>query len=266
MEEEKEKSTTEEAVAEGSVNDGADENVKETESSSEEKELENTEESSKEEAKEEGEDTPPEEESEKEDKEEEEKPEEKDLKDVDAKNVNKEEASDVLKDKGFDYTALQKEFNEKGEISKETRESLAEVGITDEIIDNYIEGQKARVEKELDDISEVIGGREQLNEVIKWASKNLTDEEKASINGITDANVMKVYLKDLKNRMEEKEGKMPENTLNGEGGKPSVEMFESQAQMFEAIRDPKYKTDEVYRAKVMKKIQASRDAGIDLGI
>ena len=77
---------------------------------------------------------------------------------------------------------------------------------------------------------------------------------------------MKVYLKDLKNRMEEKEGKVPETTLNGDGGKPTVELFESQAQMFEAIRDPRYKVDEAYRAKVMKKIQASREAGIDLGI
>lgn len=190
----------------------------------------------------------------------------KTLKEVNPKEANIEQATNVLKDKGFDYAELSKEFNEKGEISKETRDKLAEVGITGEIIDNYIEGQKARVERELDELSLCVGGREKMNEVIRWASQNISDDEKASINGITDANVMKMILKDLKNRMEEKEGKVPETQLNGEGGKPAVEIYESQAQMFEAIRDPKYKTDEAYRAKVMKKIQASREAGIDLGI
>ena len=183
-----------------------------------------------------------------------------------AKEATVDKATNVLKDKGFDYAELQKEFNEKGEISKETKEKLAEVGITEEIVDNYVEGQKARVERELDELAVCVGGRAIMNQVIQWAAANISDEEKASINKITDANVMKVYLKDLKNRMEEKEGKVPETQLNGEGGKPAVEMFESQAQMFEAIKDPRYKKDEVYRAKVMKKIQASREAGIDLGI
>lgn len=200
------------------------------------------------------------------DKESDEEDKEDKLKDVDPKNVGKDEVSDVLKDKGFSYPELQKEYNETGNISKETREKLAKVGITNEMVDNYIEGQQARVDKEINEIAECVGGREQLNEIIQWAAKNLTDEEKIAINNIDNAYVMKVYLKDLQNRMEEKEGKVPETTLNGDGGKATIEIFESQAQMFEAIRDPKYKVDEAYRAKVMKKIQASREAGIDLGI
>ncbi len=205
--------------------------------------------------------------SEKEQKDEEEPQEDKEEITADkAKETSIDDATNVLKDKGFDYVELQKEYNEKGEITKETREKLAKVGITDEILDNYIEGQKARVERELDELSECIGGRKVMNEVIQWAANNISDEEKASINNITDANVMRIVLKDLKNRMEEKEGKVPENQITGEGGKPPVELFESQAQMFEAIKDPRYKKDEAYRAKVMKKIQASREAGIDLGI
>lgn len=36
--------------------------------------------------------------------------------------------------------------------------------------------------------------------------------------------------------------------------------------MFEAIKDPKYNKDKAYRADVQKRIAASREAGIDLGI
>ena len=65
--------------------------------------------------------------------------------------------------------------------------------------------------------------------------------------------------------MEKHEGKTPEYQ-KGSGDKPSTEMFNSQAEMFEAIKDPKYKKDEYYRSLVQKKITASREAGVDLGI
>ena len=186
--------------------------------------------------------------------------------DVDFTNIkDAKEAEDALKAKGFDYVELQKEYDEKGEISKETRAKLAEVGITDEVLDNYIEGQKAIVQQEYDKLSECIGGREVFDTVIKWAGENLDPDEIASINTVRDKNVLKIILKDLKSRMEEKEGVTPEYQ-KGEGAKPTKDIYRSQAEMFEDIMNPKYKKDEAYRQDVQKKIAASREAGIDLGI
>lgn len=176
-----------------------------------------------------------------------------------------EKAKEILQDKGFDYSKLQEEYNQSGEISKETREKLAESGITDDIIDNYVEGQKAKAEKDIEEIASDIGGKEGFKTVIEWAGKNLDQAEIESINAVRDKNVMKIILKDLKTRMEEKEGITPEYT-KGDGGKATTAIFESKAQMIEAIKDPKYKTDEAYRLQIMKKVSASREAGIDLGI
>lgn len=176
-----------------------------------------------------------------------------------------EQAQEVLQTKGFDYAELQKEFIETGEISDSTRKQLAEVGITGELVDNFIEGQIAKAEQEKNEIAECIGGRETFDNVIKWASENLSEAEIKSINGITDKSVIQIILKDLKNRMEEKEGITP-NYTQGEGGKPAKDIFRSQAEMFEAISNPKYRVDEAYRADVQRKVTASREAGIDLGI
>lgn len=173
---------------------------------------------------------------------------------------DKEKAGEVLKEKGFDYAKLQEEFNATGEISKETREKLAEAGITEDVIDNYIDGQKAKVEAKMNEIAEVVGGRKEMDEIIKWASKNLDEKEKASINSVRDENIMKIILKDLKERMEEKEGVTPEYTT-GDGSKTQANVFESKAQMMEAIRDKRYDKDEAYREKVRKKIEASVGAG-----
>ena len=47
---------------------------------------------------------------------------------------------------------------------------------------------------------------------------------------------------------------------------PAKDIFRSQAEMFEAINNPKYRKDEAYRHDVQRKVTASREAGIDLGI
>ena len=191
---------------------------------------------------------------------------EESLENLDPKTIEQSKVTDILQGKGFDYAELQKEFNETGDLSKDTRDKLSQSGISEEMLDNYIEGQKARVEKEIDEISQCVGGREKMTEVIKWAAENLTDEEKMSINGVTDKNLMMIVLENLKGRMEEKEGKLPEAQIEGEGTKTTIDVYKSQAQMLEAIRDSRYKTDEAYRAEVLEKIHASREAGIDLGI
>lgn len=176
-----------------------------------------------------------------------------------------EQVTEVLQTKGFDYAELQKEFVDTGEISADTRKKLSDVGITDELIDNYINGQLAKAEQERNEISTCVGGRENFDNIVKWASENLTTEEIISINSVTDKGIIQIILKDLKTRMEEKEGIIPSYT-KGESGKAQTEIYRSQAEMFEAISNPKYRKDEAYRLDVQKKITASREAGVDLGI
>jgi hypothetical protein len=191
--------------------------------------------------------------------------EETDLKNIDSSD----KAAEILNTKGFKYEDLQKEFDEHGDITPETREKLKAAGFDKDIVDNFIEGQKARFEVAREaiknELSESVGGRETYDKIIDWAAKNLSKEDIASINEVRDKNIMRIILKDLKNSMEDKEGKTPDYTKGTMGGS-AEDVYESQAQMFEAIRNPKYRTDEAYRAKVMKKIQASREAGKNLGI
>lgn len=175
------------------------------------------------------------------------------------------DVTEVLQTKGFDYAELQKEYLETGEISADTRGKLEAVGITGELVDNYIEGQKAKAEQERNEIAECVGGRENFDNIVQWAAQNLSESEIKSINKVTDKEIVQIILKDLQKRMEEKEGIIPSYT-SGEGGKPLGDIYRSQAEMFEAIANPKYRKDEAYRADVQKKITASREAGVDLGI
>jgi len=211
------------------------------------------------------EETPKEEKEEEKPAEEEETKEEEDVKPEDVDLDNPDEVSNALDKKGIDYTKLTEEYLTLGKLSDASMKKLEKAGIPPEIVNSYISGYEAKAELERNELAECVGGREAMDEIIKWASHNLKQEEIIALNAIRNKFELESVLIGLKSRMEEKEGKTPEYQ-KGTGDTKSVNGFNSQAEMFAAIQDPKYKKDEFYRSEVQKKIAASREAGIDLGI
>ena len=183
--------------------------------------------------------------------------------DVDLNNPN--EVSEALNQKGLDYGEMAEEYMATFTISEETMKKLNAAGIPKEMVDGYIQGFEARVELEQNEIAAVVGGREKLEEIKNWASQNLSKERIVALNAIRSKEEIELVLRGLKADMEDKEGKTPEYQ-KGTGDKAGESGYRSQAEMFEAIKDPKYQKDPAYRADVQKKIAASREAGIDLGI
>lgn len=183
------------------------------------------------------------------------------------KEVNEEKVENTLTANGFDYAALEQEYFENGELTKETREKLNKIGFSDDFINDFINGKKAIYEQEINEMAAVVGGRETYNTVIDWAGKNLDAELVQAINSVRDKTLIKEFiLPSLKNRMEEKEGVLPKTIIQGSANPPAEDLFESREQMYAAIRDERYRKDPAYVAKVTRKIKASREAGVDLGI
>lgn len=171
------------------------------------------------------------------------------------------QVAEMLNHKGFDLNKLQDEFDKYGDITAETRKELEKVGITGEILDSYIEGRWAVVEKQMTEIANSIGGQETFDSICNWARANLSEEERTAYSNTQDPVLIKAILRDLKNRMENTDGVIPQQLTGGEGSS-SGDYFQSMAEVEEAINDPKYAKDEVYRSKVAQKITASREAGI----
>jgi hypothetical protein len=181
---------------------------------------------------------------------------------TDYSTVNtREEASEVLESKGFDMQALTDEFQANGDLTPETRAKLAKHGFSEEVVDNFIQGQMLIVQKTMEDIASVVGGVEQMQTVVEWAKANLSPELKASYDKIHDPAMIKVLLKDLERQMNDSEGYLPQQ-LQGGAGESRGNYFESMHEVEEAINDPRYSSDPVYRAKVAQKLTASREAGV----
>lgn len=164
-----------------------------------------------------------------------------------------------MENAGLDMGALSAEFAENGELSAESYEKLEKAGITKDIVDLYIEGQKAVVERIQLTAYSVVGGEEAYGSMIQWATANMTDAEIDTFNkavNSTNPDVVKLAVTGLKGRYEASNGSEPDLAGGGFGAADGPS-FESWAQVTEAMRDPRYAKDPAYRRGVEQKLARS---------
>ena len=82
-----------------------------------------------------------------------------------------------------EYTKWGVELATTGKLSPETRETVKSMtGFTEGMINDYEMAQHARLKNRFDEASQVVGGREQLDKMFKWATANMSDAERAAVN------------------------------------------------------------------------------------
>jgi hypothetical protein len=75
------------------------------------------------------------------------------------------------------------EFATKNDLSPETLDTIKKkTNLPESIINEYMMGQKAKLEIAYSKAAELIGGKDQLAKMFDWASKNLSQAEQTSIN------------------------------------------------------------------------------------
>jgi Phage T7 capsid assembly protein len=165
----------------------------------------------------------------------------------------------ALQDKGLDLNDFSQEFASKGELSQESYEKLAKAGYSKDIVDNYIAGQQARASQFESTIKTEVGGDERYGEMIEWAKANLTPGEISAYNAAVssgNAEQAKLAALGLSAKFGKAVGSDPQRMLGGQKA-GAEDVFESTAQLTEAMRDPRYRNDPAYRAKVQAKLNRS---------
>ena len=165
----------------------------------------------------------------------------------------------ALSEKGLDLSTFTAEFNAKGELSADSYAKLAAAGFDKGIVDNYINGQKAvAAQYEASVVSEV-GGSEKYSEIVTWAKANMTDAEINAYNAVVssgDVTQAKLAVLGLSAKFSKANGSEP-RLVQGRTTSASGDVFESTAQLTEAMRDPRYRNDPAFRAKVQSKLARS---------
>ena len=177
----------------------------------------------------------------------------------DPNTATEDDANKTLADKGLNLSEFSKEFSEKGELSPESYDKLAKAGIDKDIVDQYIEGQKARATQYEGTIKSEVGGDQKYTEMVSWAAANLTEAEINAFNSAVnsgDINQARLAVLGLSTQYAKANGSEP-NRMVGGGKAAGEDVFESTSQITEAMRDPRYKNDPAYRSKVQAKLARS---------
>jgi hypothetical protein len=160
--------------------------------------------------------------------------------------------------KGIDYRAIGDEIAASGDVSADTRAALAKTGMPDSMIDTVVQGLKNQYTEMQNQAYEVAGGKEQFEVMREWAKTNLSDTEKNFLQAQTAAGKEQAMLavQALRSRYEAVNGKPPAVLVDGNKTSSNVG-YESRYQMVADMRNPLYKADPAFRAKVEQRIMAT---------
>lgn len=187
------------------------------------------------------------------------KPEDKPAETPDPSTATEDDAGKALSERGLDLTEFSNEFSEKGELSAESYEKLEKAGLTKDIVDQYIEGQKARASQYESTVKGEVGGDEKYGQMVEWAKGNLSAGEISAFNKAVssgDVEQARLAVLGLSTKYSKANGSEPQRTVGG-GKASSGDVFESTAQLTEAMKDPRYKSDPAYRAAIQNKLARS---------
>ena len=175
--------------------------------------------------------------------------------------AEKSEAVSLLESANEEY------FANGNKLSPETLEKFSEMSSQD-LVQAYMEMQKnappaqAEVDvttQEINKIQNSVGGEAEYNKLVNWASANLKEHEiKAFDNlvGTGNAAAIQLGVDALKSKYDNAngyEGRM----LSGKAADNSGDIFKSQAQLVQAMSDPRYDQDPAYRQDVIAKLDRS---------
>ena len=165
------------------------------------------------------------------------------------------------------YLELQQKFSQRDpepaeEESEEEPEAGTEAEATEEVEQEQQETEEPAglTQDDIDYLHDLAGGADGYKSMVSWASENLEEEEVRMYDSIMDAgDPAAVYfaVKSLVSQYTDANGK-DGKLLTGKAPAASADKsFRSQAELVQAMNDPRYDMDEAYRADVMAKLENS---------
>lgn len=171
------------------------------------------------------------------------------------------DAQKLATEKGIDFNALSTEYNTNGDLSDETYKSLEGKGIPKDVVQQFVEGQKAQLEQQRQEVLKDVGGEEKYAEMVTWAKGNMAEADIAAYNkamATGDFGIIKLAISALQSKYVSANGQPPKTQVTGKGATgESLAPFQSRTQYVDAIKDARYERDPAYRAQVMKRLEVS---------
>ena len=152
------------------------------------------------------------------------------------------------------------EFIENNQLSEKSYEELDSMGLSKDLVDGYIAGQKALADNDVSEVQKVVGGQDNYAQLLDWSAKNLSQAEKDAFNNTIDngsTEQVKMAVQGLMGRAGMSADNPQQNMFEGSVDNTNTDVFGSVAQVTEAMNDPRYSKDPAYRKEVEDKLARS---------
>ena len=155
------------------------------------------------------------------------------------------------------------EYAQEGKLTEETFEKLSQMDSKD-LLEAYMEIQSNQqiedfTAEQVSDIQNFVGGEEQYNNLVGWASENMPQnfiQAFDNLLNVGDPDMVKLAVVGMQAAFQEAngyEGRM----LSGKPAETQQDVFRSQAEVVQAMSDPRYDRDPAYRQDVFAKLERS---------
>ena len=170
-----------------------------------------------------------------------------------------EAAQNAVQQAGLDWNQLSDYYATAGALSDEHYTKLAAVGFPRAVVDSFIAGQEALAGQLVNQAVEITQGPENYAAMTAWAAANLdaaTIEQYNSLVTGTKAQ-MSLAVQGMWARYVAANGQPPAHTEGGGSNSVVGDVFRSNKELANAIRDPRFESDPTYRALVEAKAARS---------
>tara|TARA_Y100000814_G_scaffold237156_1_gene181285 strand:+ start:3452 stop:4231 length:780 start_codon:yes stop_codon:yes gene_type:complete len=165
-------------------------------------------------------------------------------------------------------TASEEYFENDGAISEETMQRFTEMSSSD-LVEAYmairdrnpdVDGGVATdlTDAEMNQVYNSAGGEAEYGRLTSWAAQNLSEQKLDAFNDMIDrgnSTAIQIAVAGLRAEYEAQEG-YEGRMLTGKSA-PAADGFRSQAEVVQAMSDPRYDRDEAYRQDVYDKLERS---------
>jgi hypothetical protein len=157
------------------------------------------------------------------------------------------------------YLELQSKLGQdQGEEGESEEEPEAEE--VEESEDEEVEEEAYEItDQDIEALQNIVGGSEQYDQLIDWAKDNLSEQEISMYDHVMESNdpiAMFFAIRALGNSYENAVGVDGELLTGTESSTPQ-NVFRSQAEVVQAMSDPRYDNDPAYRQDVFEKLERS---------
>lgn len=169
-----------------------------------------------------------------------------------------EELQKDLAERNVDFKALEEEYNKNGQLSSASLEALANAGYPKEVVDAYISGVEATQEKFYNAVVGFAGGEDEYRQVAQFVSSQGDKAVQDFNDTINTGNlgVINMVIQGVKANMKAVNGTTNQVILGQSTGgtADNTNAYLSKQQMLDAMNDPRYDKDPIYRKQVEQKI------------